>query len=109
MSPLADDFYVADLAQQLGYPLVVVAPNVIGVINQTLQTLITAATFRDGLAVGGIVLNMCHEPDNDPSQSSNLAELRARCVPPVLASLNWQETGPLRDVDWQSIAARDER
>ena len=49
MSPLGDDEYVADLAHDFGFPLVVVAQNQIGVINQTLQTLIVAMTFRDGL------------------------------------------------------------
>jgi dethiobiotin synthetase len=46
MSPLGDEDYVADLAFDCGFPLIVVAPNVLGVINQTLQTLITAAVFR---------------------------------------------------------------
>ena len=46
MSPLSDEDYVADLAFDCGFPLIVVAPNVLGVINQTLQTLITAAVFR---------------------------------------------------------------
>ena len=57
MSPLTDDEYVADLAYEFGYPLVVVARNALGAINQTLQTLITAATFRRGLPIAGIVLN----------------------------------------------------
>ena len=52
MSPLGDDEYVADLAYDFGFPLVVVARNQLGVINHTLQTLIAAATFRDGLARG---------------------------------------------------------
>jgi len=49
MSPLGDDEYVADLANDLGFPLVIVARNSLGTINHTLQTLIAAATFRDGL------------------------------------------------------------
>ena len=57
MSPLTEDDYVADLAYELAYPLIVVARNALGVINQTLQTLITAATFRRGLPIAGIVLN----------------------------------------------------
>ena len=39
MSPVSDEDYVADLAQEFGYPLLVVARNALGVINQTLQTL----------------------------------------------------------------------
>ena len=44
MSPLTDDEYNADLAYDLGHPLIVVAPNRIGAINQALLTLIAAAT-----------------------------------------------------------------
>jgi dethiobiotin synthetase len=90
MSPLTDDEYVADLAADLGYPLIVVAPNVLGVINQTLQTLIAASTFREGLEIAGIVLNDRQPPEmSDPSTASNLDELRQRCVPPVLGRLPW--------------------
>ena len=49
MSPVSDDDYNADLAAEFGYPLVVVAANVLGTINATLQTLITAGTYCDGL------------------------------------------------------------
>ena len=38
MTPVSEDEFIADLAMDLGYPLIVVAPNVLGVINQTLQT-----------------------------------------------------------------------
>ncbi len=51
MSPMSDDEYVADLAYDFGFPLLVVSANRLGTINQTLQTLITAASFRDGLDV----------------------------------------------------------
>ena len=53
MSPISDDDYNADLAAEFGYPLVVVAANELGTINATLQTLITASTYRDGLDVAG--------------------------------------------------------
>ena len=52
MSPISDDDYNADLAAEFGYPLVVVAANELGTINATLQTLITASTYRDGLERG---------------------------------------------------------
>ena len=61
------------------------ARNRIGVINQTLQTLITAATFREGLPVAGIVLNDVSPEAHDASAASNADELRARCVAPLLA------------------------
>jgi dethiobiotin synthetase len=111
MSPISDDDYVADLAAEFGFPLIVVAPNALGVINQVLQTLITAATFRDGLDVAGIVLNqpVAPHPEEDASRASNRRELEQRCVPPVIAELNWGAGKFDVEVDWFRLATdRDE-
>lgn len=105
MSPVSDEDYVADLAYDFGFPLIVVAPNVLGVINQTLQTLITAATFRDGIDVAGIVLNEIREQaGRDVSGHSNRSELESRCVPPVLAHLDWGTASLDAEVDWIGLA-----
>jgi dethiobiotin synthetase len=104
MSPLGEEEYVADLAYDFGYPLIVVSPNVLGTINQTLQTLITAAVFREGLRVAGVVLNHPRPPADDLSTASNRAELAARCVPPLLAEVAWQAGQFDREVDWFALA-----
>ena len=103
MSPVSDDDYVADLAHDFGFPLIVVAPNTLGVINQTLQTLITASTFRDGLEVAGILLNNLPRETkaNDTSTQSNANELAHRCVAPILATV---ENEFDRAVDWMALA-----
>jgi dethiobiotin synthetase len=103
MSPLTDDLYVADLALELGYPLIVVSPNVLGTINATLQTLITASTFRDGLSVAGVVLNDLAASAADPSAASNRRELAARCVPTVLAHVAWESRAFDRPVSWAAF------
>ena len=103
MSPLGEDEYVADLAYDLGFPLVVVARNSLGTINHTLQTLIAAATFRDGLPIAGIVLNHPAPPGGDRSTASNRRELAARAVPPILAEVAWQVEGFDADVDWLEL------
>lgn len=106
MSPLGDDEYVADLAADFGYPLVVVAANQIGVLNQTLQTLIAAAVFRDGIDVAGIVLNHPRPDDgSDPSLATNRAELARRAEPPVLAELAFAADLFDEQVDWFSLAS----
>jgi dethiobiotin synthetase len=106
MSPISDDDYVADLAFEFAYPLVVVAPNVLGVINQTLQTLITAAAFANGLDVAGVVLNNLRQGADDPSTESNLEELQKRCGPPVLTQVA-RNGGFASKVDWRRLAARE--
>jgi dethiobiotin synthetase len=104
MSPVGDDEYVADLAAEFAYPLVIVTRNSLGAINQALQTLIVAATFRDGLPVAGIVLNRPTPTGDDSSIDSNRDELSRRAVPPVLAEVGWQTKEFDRAVDWLALA-----
>lgn len=134
MSPMGDDEYVADLALDFGYPLIVVSPNVLGTINQTLQTLITANVFQRskreshflgggagscsetadaaeigpapcGLSVAGVVLNHPEAPSSDDvSLSSNRRELAARCTSPILAEVKWKDAQFVSAVDWFSLA-----
>jgi hypothetical protein len=75
----------------------------LGTINATLQTLIAAATYRNGLDVAGIVLNAAREYTDDPSVDSNADELARRCVPPLLAVVK-HGGGLDRDVDWLALA-----
>lgn len=103
MCPLGDEEYVADLAYEFGYPLVVVARDALGTINHTLLTLVAAATFRKGLDVAGIVLNQV-TPTADASVPANRRELEARCVPPVLGRLDWGAASLDRPVDWWALA-----
>lgn len=105
MTPIGDDEYMADLAADFGFPLVVVSRNALGTINHTLQTLITATIFRNGLAIAGIVLNhpTPHSGD-DPSTVTNRRELALHCAPPILADLAWQAEQFDTPVDWYALA-----
>lgn len=110
MSPLGDREYVADLARDLGFPMILVTANRIGAINQTLQTLIAAQAYGQGLTVAGIVLNDIHPPElADPSVHSNRLELELRCVPPILAHLRFGTERFERAVNWASLAAAPSR
>jgi dethiobiotin synthetase len=104
MSPISEDDYNANLAAEFGFPLLVVAANVLGTINATLQTLITANTFRDNLRVAGLVLNSLQPPGRDPSVESNADELARRCGAPLLTMVEY-EGGFDRVVDWGSVCA----
>jgi dethiobiotin synthetase len=105
LSPLTDDEYVADLAAELGFPLVVVTDNSLGTINRTLSTLVVAATCGDGLDVAGVIVNEPREAGADTSTATNLAELQARCMPTVLGLVPWQGDLP-PDIDWLELAKR---
>jgi dethiobiotin synthetase len=103
LSPLGKEKYVADLARAFGFPLVVVAPNRIGAINQTLQTLLAAQAYD--LEVAGIVLSDLL-PGDSPDQSvpSNPAELARRASAPLLARLLHKATDLDKKVDWSARA-----
>lgn len=104
MSPISDDEFIADLALEFGYPAIVVAPNVIGAINQTLQTLITAACFREGIPVAGVVLNDVRMFDGDISMDSNRNEIERRSQAPVLSRLRYGAETFDDTIDWKSVS-----
>jgi dethiobiotin synthetase len=105
MSPLGDGEYVADLARDFGFPLIVVTRNTLGTINATLQTLITASVYRGGLAVAGLVLNHpAPASADDISLASNRAELAARCRVPLLAAVALGSKEFDCEVDWWKLA-----
>lgn len=82
LSPISDSDLVADLAVEFAYPLVIVVPNTLGAINQTLLTLVAAEKYH--LPVAGVILN---EPlaYPDDSSRSNASEIRNRIGVPLLA------------------------
>lgn len=73
--PLAGDATMADLAAELGLPLLVVARAALGTINHTLLTL--EAAGRRGLAVAGVVVSHANGPLS-PADAENLGALRRR-------------------------------
>jgi dethiobiotin synthetase len=108
MSPLSETEYVLDLAAEFQFPLVVVAANRLGTINHTLLTLIAAAAYADSLRIAGVVLNDVLPPDaDDVSRKSNLAELKARCVPPVLVHVKHGAPGLGKKPNWWELAGDD--
>jgi len=104
MSPLGDDDYNLDLAAEFGLPLVIVAANELGVINATLQTIITAQARAPQLALAGIVLNLATRREGDASLASNAEELRVRCPAPLLATVSHGESEFRERVEWLALA-----
>jgi dethiobiotin synthetase len=106
MSPLGDHEFVADLAADFGFPLLIVVPNRIGAINAALLTLIAAAARSNPLPVAGIVLNNIFPPTaDDPSNSTNRREIEIRCSVPVLEQVEHAAHDLNQDVDWLRLAS----
>jgi dethiobiotin synthetase len=105
MSPMSDTDYAADLAAEFGYPLIVVAANALGVINQTLQTLLAAKHHAPPLPVAGVILNDVQpQGETDLSRNSNYEELASRCAVPVLDHVGYESAGFGGEVDWWQLA-----
>jgi dethiobiotin synthetase len=105
LTPISDEDYVANLAREFGFPLVVVSRNALGTINQTLQTLHVAATYGGGMPVAGVVLNDV-EPvrvASDASAASNPDELRRRCRVPLLAHVAWGAVALAPTAAWDAL------
>lgn len=105
MSPLSDADYNIDLAADLGYPLVIVAANELGVINATLQTIITARARAPRLPIAGVVLNQTAARPDDASLATNAVELATRCDVPLLATVGPGDHRFAAAVDWLALAA----
>jgi dethiobiotin synthetase len=106
MSPLSDEDYNLDLAADFGFPLVVVAANELGVINATLQTLITARAKAPELPIAGVILNQSARREDDASLTSNAEELTARCDAPLLATVAFQQRDFTLTVDWFALSRK---
>lgn len=76
LSPITESATVADLAQQIGAPVIIVARNGLGTIN---HTLLTIESIRSrGLDIAGVILNEAHPNANDESTETNADEITRR-------------------------------
>jgi len=126
LSPLGETTLVADLAAEVGCPLIIVSRNALGMINQTLQTLAAAAAFgtakldailrrenlarsrmsaRAKLTVAGVVLNTpLPVAAEDVSPPLNRGELASHCGVAILADVTWRQRDFRTQIDWFSLA-----
>jgi dethiobiotin synthetase len=104
LSPISAKLNVADLAIEFEYPLVIVARNRLGVVNQTQQTILAAQHYGSGLSIAGVVLNDRHSDPDDLSLETNWGDLRDRCQVPMLDHIRHGSTGLNPDVDWEEFA-----
>lgn len=104
MSPLSDDDYNANLAADLGLPMLIVAANELGVINATLQTILAARSVAPKLPIAGIILNQTAELTDDESVSRNAEQLRQHCDVPLLATVAFRQDEISSPPDWFALS-----
>lgn len=91
--PVAPGITVADFAQSLGLPVIIVVNNKLGALNHALLTVKNIASR--GLICAGIILNYVKD-ERDPASISNRAVLAEFTDVPVLAEVMHGET----EMDW---------
>ncbi len=104
MSPLSDEDYNADLAADFGLPLIIVAANELGVINATLQTILSARAVAPRLPIAGVILNQTAELLDDLSVQHNAEQLEKHCDLPLLATVSFGQSKLDSEPDWFSMA-----
>jgi dethiobiotin synthetase len=67
--PINKDYFVLDLAREMGLPLVVVARPGLGTINHTLLTVNYA--LKEGLEVAGIIINHTYQSEGSMAEKTN--------------------------------------
>jgi len=87
--PIASGYHVADLAAQLGLPVLLVVSNRLGALNHTILT--ARAIAARGLDCAGIILNHVEE-QRDSASVSNRVVLEQVLSAPILADILHGET-----------------
>lgn len=88
--PLAPGYSAADLAKDMGLPVLLVVRNRLGAINHTLLTL--ESIRNHGLTCGGIVLNHHPADDGDAAREGNRLLLPKLTEVPILFEISSGQT-----------------
>lgn len=88
--PILQHYSVADLAAEMGLPVVVVAANRLGVLNHTLLTV--EAIKARGLSCAGVILNNV-TGESDPATTTNRAMLEHLLDVPLLYEVEMGQSG----------------
>ena len=97
--PIRKGYAVADFAVQLGWPVIVVARNKLGVLNHTLLT--AQSVQASGLQLAGVVLNDAYTGE-DAARRTNRQVLE-ECLPcPLIGEVAFQAAA----ADWSDMLNR---
>ena len=108
LSPLTESLSVADLAQELNLPVLIVARAGLGTINHTLLTI--ESIRARGLPIAGVILNEVLPAGDDISCRSNGEEIQARSGIPVFgivphgSKFDLHQGGKPVTIYWQALA-----
>jgi dethiobiotin synthetase len=89
--PILRDFFVSDLAAEMGLPVAVVVANKLGALNHALLTI--ESIRAGGLTCAGIILNHTTPPESGPdiATTTNRAVLESLIDVPVLFEIEYAQ------------------
>ncbi|ARU59789.1 dethiobiotin synthase [Tumebacillus avium] len=90
--PLTADTTVAELAAELGLPLLIIARAGLGTVNHTVLTVSYAQSL--GLHVAGVILSGAGRHGHDLAEAHNPAYIEEYAGVPVLGSVPWLGDAP---------------
>jgi len=98
-SPLSRQMTVADLAVLLGLPVVLVVPDRLGAVSQTLCALHAIARYGPGCPVAAVVLNSLTPSSPETGAADNYRQLQAWCpgIPLLRLEHRGREFSPAAD------------
>ncbi len=82
--PIAQDYFVGDLAEEFGLPIAIVVANRLGAINHALLTV--ESVRARGLPCAGLILNRV-SPEDDVATATNRSMLEELTGLPILAEI----------------------
>lgn len=88
--PLLKDYTVADLAREMGLPLIVVARPGLGTVNHIMLTVRQAEA--EGLSVAGVILNYHRPPENSLAEETNPKLISQVCPVPIIGIFPYLRT-----------------
>lgn len=107
LCPIAEGETVADLAADIGYPILIVSALELGGINHTLLTV--QAVQNCGLPIAGIVLNHAQPTVDSVLEREMVASIREFSSAPILGTVAHnggcrlpESDSPLR-IDWRAL------
>ena len=106
-SPISDTQLNIDLAREIGFPIVIVAPNRLGTIHGALSTVIAIDARGGEVTIGTVVLNEATADPSDLSRASNFGEIRRLLcgyTSRPLTQLAYGSETFLHPIDWQACA-----
>src|SRR5699024_4647893 len=83
--PFGKDYVAADVAREIGFPLLIIARTGLGTVNHIWLTVQVAKQM--GLQIAGIILNNVHETNQGIAEKTNTSSNEEIINVPVLAVL----------------------